>query len=63
MEERLISKTQLVNRQIRAPQVLLIDHENQNRGLVDTRDALKLAEDEGLDLVVVSNGKDAPVAK
>jgi translation initiation factor IF-3 len=63
LEERLISKTQLVNRQIRAPQVLLIDHENQNRGLVDTRDALKLAEDEGLDLVVVSNGKDAPVAK
>jgi translation initiation factor IF-3 len=63
LEERLISKTQLVNRQIRAPQVLLIDHENQNQGLVDTRDALRLAEEQGLDLVVVSNGKDAPVAK
>ncbi|WP_081972597.1 translation initiation factor IF-3 [Leptolyngbya sp. KIOST-1] len=58
-----MSKTQLVNRQIRSPQVFLIDHENQNRGLMDTRDALTLAEDAGLDLVVVSNGKDAPVAK
>ena len=43
--------------------MLLIDHENQNRGLIETRDALKLAEDAGLDLVVVANGKEAPVAK
>jgi len=42
---------------------LLIDHENQNRGLVNTREALDIAENEGLDLVVVSEGKDAPVAK
>ena len=31
--------------------------------MIDTREALKIAEQEGLDLVVVSNGKDAPVAK
>lgn len=43
--------------------MLLIDHENQNRGLVDTREALEIAESEGLDLVVVSEGKDVPVAK
>lgn len=43
--------------------MLLIDHENQNRGLIDTRDALKIAEDQGLDLVVVANGKETPVAK
>ncbi|WP_346290117.1 translation initiation factor IF-3 [Sphaerothrix gracilis] len=52
-----------MNRQIKSPKVLLIDHENNNRGLVDTREALHLAEEVGLDLVVVSQGKDSPVAK
>jgi translation initiation factor IF-3 len=41
----------------------LIDHENNNLGLTDTSDALRLAESVELDLVVVSQGKDAPVAK
>jgi translation initiation factor IF-3 len=41
----------------------LIDHENNNRGLTDTREALQLAETVGLDLVIVSESKDAPVAK
>ncbi len=53
----------MINRQIKCPQVLLIDHENNNRGLTDTRDALKLAEDAELDLVIVSDGKEIPVAK
>ena len=43
--------------------MLLIDQESTNHGLVDTRDALRMAEDSQLDLVVVSEGKDAPVAK
>jgi translation initiation factor IF-3 len=42
---------------------LLIDHENNNRGLVDTREALELAQSVDLDLVVVSQDKDTPVAK
>lgn len=41
----------------------MIDHENNNRGMTDTREALQLAETVGLDLVVVSESKDAPVAK
>lgn len=41
----------------------MIDHENNNRGLTNTYDALQLAESVELDLVVVSEGKDAPVAK
>lgn len=53
----------MINRQIRSAQVLLIDHENNNRGLTNTREALQLAESVGLDLVVVSQGKDVPVAK
>lgn len=43
--------------------VLLIDQENNNIGLTDTHKALQLAENAGLDLVVVSQSKDAPVAK
>jgi translation initiation factor IF-3 len=41
----------------------LIDHENANHGLTDTREALQLAANAGLDLVLVSEGKEAPVAK
>ncbi|WP_269446721.1 translation initiation factor IF-3 [Fischerella sp. NIES-3754] len=52
-----------MNSQIKSPQVLLIDHENNNRGLVDTREALELAQSVDLDLVVVSQDKDTPVAK
>ncbi len=41
----------------------MIDHENNNRGLTDTSEALKLAESTDLDLVIVSESKDTPVAK
>ncbi len=41
----------------------MIDHENNNRGLTDTREALQIAESAGLDLVVVSPGEETPVAK
>jgi translation initiation factor IF-3 len=43
--------------------VLLIDHENNNRGQTDTRDAVAIAKEAGLDLVIVSEGKGTPVAK
>ncbi|MGC8712281.1 MAG: translation initiation factor IF-3 [Leptodesmis sp.] len=52
-----------MNRQIKSAQVLLIDHENNNRGLIDTSEALKIAESAELDLVVVSEDKEIPVAK
>ncbi|BAB74067.1 hypothetical protein DSM107007_08590 [Nostoc sp. PCC 7120 = FACHB-418] len=41
----------------------MIDHENNNRGLIDTYEALQLAQSVELDLVVVSQSKDTPVAK
>uniref|UniRef100_A0A832M2F0 Translation initiation factor IF-3 n=1 Tax=Oscillatoriales cyanobacterium SpSt-402 TaxID=2282168 RepID=A0A832M2F0_9CYAN len=64
MEEgRIIATKQQINRQIKSAQVLLIDHENSNRGLVDTHEALKLAESVDLDLVIVSENKEIPVAK
>ncbi|WP_081588147.1 translation initiation factor IF-3 [Chlorogloeopsis fritschii] len=59
----IVIQKQLINSQIKSPQVFLIDHENNNRGLTDTHEALELAQKAELDLVVVSEGKDAPVAK
>ena len=52
-----------INRNIRAQQVLLIDLEYEYRGVTYTREAISLAEEVGLDLVVVSEGKETPVAK
>lgn len=62
-EETIIATKQLINRQIKSAQVLLIDHENHNCGLTDTPAALRLAESVDLDLVVVSEDKEIPVAK
>ncbi|MGD2181195.1 translation initiation factor IF-3 [Lusitaniella coriacea] len=52
-----------MNNQIKAAQVLLIDGEQNNRGLTDTKEAIALAKSAGLDLVVVSSDKEAPVAR
>ncbi|AFY44390.1 bacterial translation initiation factor 3 (bIF-3) [Nostoc sp. PCC 7107] len=41
----------------------MIDHENNNRGLIDTYEALNIAQSVELDLVVVSQNEDIPVAK
>lgn len=41
----------------------MIDHENNNRGLTNTAEALKIAENANLDLVIVSENKEIPVAK
>ena len=52
-----------VNRQIRAPQVRLIDHESNQVGIVDIQDARRRAEEAGLDLVEVSPHADPPVCR
>ncbi len=41
----------------------LVDAEGQNRGIVDTDEALHLAEEAGLDLVEISPNSHPPVAK
>jgi translation initiation factor IF-3 len=45
-----------VGRQIRASEVMCIDHENVNRGVISTDEALSIAKTSGLDLVQVSPG-------
>lgn len=50
----------IIGHQIRSFKVICIDHENTNLGEIDTREALRLAELNGLDLVQVAppaNGK------
>lgn len=51
-----------VNEAIRAPEVLVIDPSGKNLGVMNTEAALKLAEDMGLDLVMVAM-KNPPVCR
>lgn len=53
----------LLNRNIRAKEVRLIDDEGNNHGVVATSKALLMAEDKGLDLILVSPNQEPPVAK
>nr|WP_304363744.1 translation initiation factor IF-3 [Jiella sp. LLJ827] len=51
------------NREIKVPQVQLIDAEGQNRGPTATSEALSLAEEAGLDLVEIVPNANPPVCK
>jgi len=52
-----------INFQIRVPQVRLLDVDGNNLGIVETRDALKVAQDANLDLVEISPRVSPPVCK
>jgi len=52
-----------VNRRIRVPQVRVIDLDGAQIGVLPTRDALRLAQDKGYDLVEVSPDTAPPVCK
>lgn len=52
-----------VNEFIRAPRIMLIDEEGNKLGEFQPQDALKLAEERGLDLVEVSPNARPPVCK
>lgn len=51
------------NEDISSPDVQLIDAEGENKGAVRTRDALAMAQELGLDLVIISPNSNPPVAK
>jgi translation initiation factor IF-3 len=57
------ARTFRVNRQIRIPQVRLIDHNGEQVGIISTDDARRMAEDVGLDLVEVSPTANPPVCR
>lgn len=52
-----------INEEISVPQILLIDHHGEKRGVVKLDDALALAADAGLDVVEVSPNTQPPVCK
>lgn len=52
-----------MNEQIRVPEVRLISEEGKQIGIVPIREALKTAEERGLDLVEISPGSVPPVCK
>lgn len=52
-----------VNEMIRVPQVRLVDHDGEMVGVVSVDDAIRRAQDVGLDLVEVSPNADPPVCK
>jgi translation initiation factor IF-3 len=55
----------LINERIRAPKLQLITHIGENIGVVPRTEALRLAQDAGLDLVLIAEqgGQGVPVAK
>ncbi len=59
----MATKDLRINRQIRAREVFLIDESGNQRGVMGTFEALKIAEDAGLDLVEVSPMANPPVCK
>lgn len=59
----IIAKTLRTNERIRTSPIRLIDEEDRQAGIVDTRDALMRAREVGLDLVEVAPQAEPPVCR
>ena len=58
MEER-----RRINHQIRIPQVMVVDENGQQLGVMSPNEARRIAEDRGLDLVEVAPNSRPPVCR
>jgi translation initiation factor IF-3 len=58
-----VAKDHKINEQIRVRQVRLIDDEGGQVGIVDTREAMRMAQEKNLDLVMVSPNTVPPVCR
>jgi len=58
-----IVKEANINREIRAPDVRVIDADGKQVGVLPVREAIRLAEEQGLDLVEVAPGASPPVCR
>lgn len=56
-------KVTRVNRMIRIPRVMVVDEDGEQLGILETTDALAIAEERGLDLVEVAPAARPPVCK
>lgn len=52
-----------VNREIRVPKVRVISHTGEQVGIITVQEALRMAEEQGLDLVEIVPGSTPPVCK
>ncbi len=52
-----------INNQIRAGELRVLDSENKNIGVLSIRDALEMAQNQGLDLIEISPNATPPLAK
>jgi len=52
-----------INNQIRVKELRVIDNQNKNLGVLSTKEALEIAQKEGLDLIEISPNASPPVAK
>ena len=59
----LIVKEANVNWEIRAPEVRVIDADGKQVGILAVKEAIRLAEEQGLDLVEVAPGASPPVCR
>ena len=59
----MATKDLRINRQIRSREVFLIDENGEQKGVMNTYDTFRLAEEAGLDLVEVSPMANPPVCK
>ncbi|TDA68255.1 MAG: translation initiation factor IF-3 [Clostridia bacterium] len=63
LEVKSISKDLRVNEEIRAREVRLIGQDGQQLGIMSPREALKIAQEQGLDLVEVASTAKPPVCR
>lgn len=60
---KVINKDFLVNEQIREKEIRVIGDDGSQMGIISSREALKLAEEKELDLVMISPNANPPVCK
>jgi len=58
-----LKKSYLINNQIRNEKVRVIDGQGTNLGIMETKEALKLAESKGKDLILITEKGEVPVCK
>lgn len=63
LEVKPIARELKINEQIRVRHVRLIGLEGDQRGIIETREALRMAREDELDLVLVGEAAQPPVAK
>ena len=62
-QKRTKPKGPKANERIRAPAVQVISSEGKNLGTLDTKEAINMARQEGLDLIEISPNANPPVCK